>query len=49
MKNNIKEKKLTVKEKMQLSFDEEENRRLRTKARGVDAKLVNPLYRMGDE
>ena len=37
-------KKLTTKEKMQISFDEEANRRLRTIAKGINAVMVNPIY-----
>ena len=45
----IVEKKLTTKEKMQIIFDEQEKRRIETKTKGIDAKMVNPLFRMGDE
>jgi len=45
----IEEKKLTTKEKMQIIFDEQEKRRIETKTKGLDSKMVNPLFRMGDE
>ena len=38
-----------AKEKMEEFFKEKERRELETKSRGNDAKMVNPMFRMGDE
>ena len=41
--------KSKAKEKMEEFFKEKEIRELETKLRGNDAKMVNPIFRMGDE
>tara|TARA_R110001606_G_scaffold2504_5_gene10996 strand:+ start:8839 stop:9435 length:597 start_codon:yes stop_codon:yes gene_type:complete len=39
----------STKEKMEEIFKEQHRRELETKAKGTDAQMVNPIFRMGDE